>query len=1352
MATSDKHKKAKATGKQQAQQPEGEDTFVVGIGASAGGLQAMDALFSHVPVDSVAYVIVQHLSSEHRSILTELLRRHSVLEVLEAKDDMLVETNKVYVIPSDQKLTIKKNRLKLSSKSENGSTRTIDTFFKSLAADKGFRAVGVILSGTGTDGTEGVVAIKKAGGMVIVQDPGTAKFNGMPANAINTGYSDFILPPELMPQEIFNYVKVTPIADKVALLADGDAESTYTMILDMVHDRMGIDFGNYKRPTIIRRISRRMALNNLDNLTDYLDYLNLNPTEVESLSKEFLIGVTKFFRDKEAYEILESQVIPDLVSQKDKNRQLRVWVAGCSSGEEAYSIAILIREFLDREHQDMEVKIFASDIDREALDFAGKGIYPANSLTDVPEARLRKFFIKEEGKYRVSQRIRKMVIFAPHNVINDPPFSKMDLVSCRNMLIYLNPLLQKKVIEKFHYSLLLGGYMFLGSSESIGDLRSFTEVSKKWKIWRNTVPARSLSMDAFSGNDLNKHNLTTNVMQYRDINAKKQVQHNFSELLNEAMLEEQGYAAVFVDEHYDILHGVGKFKNYMDLPEQNFTFNLLKLVPPDLAINLGTLLRKAIRDKEKVAAFGVQVRHGNNLRYINVVVKPYLSDRKLYQKFILVLFNEDQPRTMLEQEDVVMLSEDYYEHKIQELELELQHTKDDLQAVVEELETSNEELQSTNEELLSSNEELQSTNEELQSLNEELHTINTEHQYKIKAFMELDDDLNNYFRSTDIGQIFVDHQLIIRKYTPAATQLINLIESDIGRSIYQISNNLQYQHLIEDVRSVIASNTTIQKEMQDRNGVWYQMRVLPYITQERKIDGAIIIFIKIHELKNMQLLHAGIFDSSPNSILTLSAIRNRSHAITDFRISILNVNAQEMLGSTGDSLVGKSLWEKWPSLLDSLFEQFVHVVETGEMLDLEHLQINKGKECWLHLVAVKFDDGLVLTLHNITERKRYEQQLLQQKEKIRLSSERFKTLFEAIPHIAWTHLPDGTVETYNHLWLEYTGNSATKLQDLRWLDIIHAEDHKRIEKEFKNALDAGNILSTQARIRRYTDGKPNWHLLQVVPIRNDSGYITLWIGTATDIQHQKDMEETNLDLRLSQQREILTAILQTQETERSRISEALHNSLGQLLYATRLNLGQLKMKEDGQKQKLNQIDKLLEESITVTREISFELTPSVLKNHGLKVAIQEMVSRLSGPGLSGPGLSGPGLSGPGLSGPGLSGPGLSGRELTITCKISGFDDRKDYLIELSLYRMVQELLNNVVKHAQATEASVVLTCKQKIVTLTVQDNGGGMAEEDLLKIKGMGLSSVQSRVELMGGTLDLASSTEGTRVSIRFGI
>ncbi|MCP2042328.1 chemotaxis protein CheB [Pontibacter sp. HSC-36F09] len=1300
-----------------------QDVYVIGIGASAGGLQALEAMFSTIPQDHVAYVIVQHISSEYRSLLTEILDQYSALKVQEAEDGAPIQANRVYVIPSSKELVIQNNRFKLSNKTNLNRSQTIDTFFISLAQDKKQHAIGVVLSGTGTDGTRGIEAIKKEGGLVLVQDPTTARFDGMPRSAINSGYADFILPPELMSAEILDYIKLGPVNPNLMELADSEMEATFFQILDMINRQTGIDFSNYKQPTIIRRISRRMNIRGFNNFTDYLDYLNMNADEVEMLGKEFLIGVTKFFRDEEAYKILASNVIPDIVNNKKANDQLRIWVAGCSTGEEAYSIAILVREHLDKVKKELEVKIFASDIDREALDFASKGLYVQSSLSEVSEDRLHDYFVKEEGRYRIAQRVRRMVIFSPHNVTNDPPFSRIDLVSCRNMLIYLNPMLQKKVIDKFHYSLVIQGYLFLGSSESIGDLRSFEEVNKKWKIFRNAEPARPLGItESFSGNLSKRPIISTLPSLSRDLTAKQVLQHSFNELLSETVLEEYGYAAVYVDENYDVLHAAGKFKKFLDLPEQSFTFNLLKLVPQDLAVSLGAMLRKATSDKHKVVAHNVQVNEGDHIRHIDVIVQPYPADKKQLQSYILILFSEEQPRIPLKPDQILGASESQYKNRVDELEQELQYTKDDLQAVVEELETANEELQSTNEELLSSNEELQSTNEELQSLNEELHTINAEHQYKIKTLIELDDDLNNYFRSTDIGQIFVDRKLIIRKYTPSATRLINLIESDIGRSIDHISNNLRYDKLTEDIKHVIENNQVIEKELQDKNGVWHQMRLLPYITQDRKIDGAIIIFIQINELKTMHLLHAGILHSSPNAILALKSVRSAAHIITDFSISTVNQKAQALFDKPQSKLIDRTLWNAYPKLMEQgVFEKMVQVVETGESLDTELMQEINHKEVWLHVVAVKFDDGLVLTLQDITERKLNEQAVLKQQEELSQNADRFKTLLEAVPHITWTNKPNGENSSFNNFWYEYTGLTKEESEGWKWQKAFHPDDLKIIIPDYERCLKTGEVHSAQARILRKADNTYRWHLIKDVPVKNEKGEITLWIGTATDIQDQKDAEEATIRLKLSQQRETINTMLQTQEEERSRISEALHNGLGQILYAAKLKLDNLSATTAQQRSSKEDVEQFLTEGIQITRNISFELTPAILREFGLKTAVEEIINRYQSP------------------------------KLRITSNLVLPVNGLDYATSLSVYRIIQELLNNVIKHSGATKADVALTIADKKVYLSVRDNGKGIDQNQLQNKEGVGLKSIKNRIKLLDGEFEIATTAgKGCLIEVTF--
>ncbi|WP_051359891.1 CheR family methyltransferase [Adhaeribacter aquaticus] len=1288
------------------------DPYVVGIGAAAGGLQALDELFKNIPRDSVAYVILQHLSPEHKTLLKELLSKHTPLRFRDVAHDMPLEVNNVYLIPAGKQITLKGNHLQVTDRvPENATARTIDTFFKSLAREKGSKAIGIILSGTGVDGAEGIKALKKAKGLVLVQDPETARFDGMPRHAINSGFADYILPPQEMPDEIFNFVKITPLTNHLSTLVN-ENDPAFLQILELVRERSGIDFRNYKRPTIIRRISRRMAACNTSSLLEYLDYLQLHTDEADLLGKEFLIGVTNFFRDPEAFEVIEKEVIPALADQKTLADQLRIWVVGCSSGEEAYSLAILVREHLDEIGKELEVKIFASDIDRDALDYASKALYTKESLADVPADRKKKYFVKEEGKYRIVQRVRRMVIFAPHNIINDAPFSNIDLITCRNMLIYLSPMLQKKVINKFHYALRVSGYLFLGSSESIGDGKNFLEVNKKWKIFQTTTQSRALGVENFGATNVRTFKSELKAVEpTKEPIPRQQLQHQLSEILNESILDEYGYAAVYVDENYDLVHGFGEYTRYLTLPNRTFTLNIFKLVPADLALNLGTMLRRVNQEKERLTARGVLIRENDQQRHINITIRPYFNASKSPQKLFLILFSEDNSLELPQTDTQTFWNATHYETRVSELEGELQLTKEDLQNVVEALETANEELQSTNEELLSSNEELQSTNEELQSLNEELHTVNAEHQYKIKMLIELDDDLNNYFRSTDIGQVFLDLDLRIRKFTPAATHQINLIESDIGRSITQISINLKYDNFIEDIKEAIQYKKPIEREIQSKSGVWHQTRILPYLTQDKRVDGAIIIFINIHELKSLHLLQDKILDSSPSTIMALSAVRNNLNIIVDFECTLLNKAGEELLGKPEKTLLTNPLSKAYPALLQQgLLEQFIRVVDEGEMLNKEIYQLDEQHNAgnWIHLTALKLEDGLVLTLRDITKRKAYEQKLLQQQDEIRASGEQFRTMLEAFPHITWTGLPDGRVKTYNKQWYEYTGFPESSGPDLTWEQAVHPDDLEPGFKAFTEATQNKTNCSFEVRIRRY-DGVYRWHLVRMVPYQTENQE-TMWIGTSTDVHDQKVAERENTRLRVQQQREVLTAILHTQEAERKRISEALHNGLGQILYATKLNFTDLADNVPADKKTLKvRVNTLLDEAITATRNISFELTPSVLKDFGLKTAIKELITRIANP------------------------------QIKVTSDIDGFEERLPYLVEISLYRIVQELLNNILKHSKATEAVIELVQQQDKIYLSIQDNGVGFEKNKFDDSKGLGLSSIKNRVNVLGGQLRVDS-------------
>ena len=821
---------------------------IVCIGASAGGMEAIHDLFDRLPEDTgFSFIVIQHLSSEHKSLMAELLSKHTAMKVFEARDNTIVEPDCVYVIPNNRNITISNRTLLLSGKEQGRSPNmAIDIFLHSLASDIGDRAIAVILSGTGTDGTRGITEIKRAGGLVFVQDPSTAKFDGMPYSAISSGHIDYILSPESIAEELLQQQKKAPAAVIVDALPPED-EHLVVEILNLIRSKTGCDFSLYKRPTIIRRLTRRMAFNNY-SLADYLELLRQDEEEVQQLGKEFLVGVTRFFRDDGAFEDLKLKVIPEITKNKSANEPIKIWVAGCSTGEEAYSIAILVREHLDRSHSTQDVKIFGSDINKDAVEFASRGCYNHSIASHISPDLLEKYFVKEDNKYRIVSPVRKMIVFSHHDLVKDPPFGKLDLVCCRNMLIYVSPELQKRILAVFNFSLNLHGFLFLGPSENIGILKdNMIEISKKWKIYKKVKPSKSMALETASYSDATVRRFTPASLILTPDRSRKALVEN---VLNKVM-EEYALAGVLVDKDCYIIETFGEYRKYLHLPERKFDNNLLKMLPTRPSILLGSNFRKAVSDQETTTV--------SELRFdplgppVSITIKPFTDPHQ--HPVALILFSEGPGNSRPKESSNgnngnIKTSDGTVEiNNLTILQHELSETKEILQKAVEEAETINEELQSANEELISSNEELQSANEELQSLNEELHTVNAENQLRIKQIIELNDDLNNYFASSDIGQVFLDSNLLIRKYTPQATALINLIETDIGRPISHISNNIAYADLLNDIQHVLKHAMPITKNIQIENNTWYQMKIMPYLREGKTIDGAVLTFVDITAMK-----------------------------------------------------------------------------------------------------------------------------------------------------------------------------------------------------------------------------------------------------------------------------------------------------------------------------------------------------------------------------------------------------------------------------------------------------------------------------------------------------------------------
>ena len=822
---------------------ENESFVIIGIGTSAGGLEALKAFFDYVPPDFPhSFVVIQHLSPDYKSMMADLLSKNTQMPIYEVTDEMEVKAASVYLIPPGKNMTLQEGRLRLTDKPSGYVLNfPINIFFESLARERHEQAIGIVLSGTGSDGTIGLRAIKEVGGLTLAQSPESAAFNGMPNSAISTGLVDFVLPPWQMPNELERYLS-KPINYLLRNFGERDEQGAFNQILSLLQDSIGVDFSLYKRPTLLRRLQRRLVVTNCQTLPEYLDYLSTNPREIHTLYREFLIHVTHFFRDPEAWNIVQESVIPEILQNKAPNEPVKCWVVGCSSGEEAYTLAMLLDEALNEQGRRLEVKIFATDIEKEHLDHAARGLYPESISADVTLERLRQYFSKEGESYVVSPALRRMVIFSQHDAVKDPPFGKLDLVLCRNLLIYLLPEVQRDLLNVLHYALNVKGHLFLGPSETLGDpAPSFQEISRRWRIYRNTNPSRGLVT----------RRATNVVFNPQSAQPQQRTSLEMSEALNTVLLDQLDAACVFVDENYYLVHAVGEYNRYLDIPRGQFSLSLLKMVPESLYIGLTAALHKASRLREQVTMPSVRVNFADGTsQQIRLIVTPFAAKGGGSEFYIIFFLPNVSNRRNSESATGVSIESVGDGQAI--LEQALKEAQAQLQSALEEAQTSNEELQATNEELMASNEELQSTNEELQSVNEELHTVNTEYQLKVDELERVNTEMENLLRSTQIGTIFLDREFRIRSFTPAIVAQFDLLPTDVGRPLEQLAGKLSGDDtstMMEIARHVLETATPNEREIRIGRGKYYLQRIYPYIDARQTIGGIVLSFVDITSQK-----------------------------------------------------------------------------------------------------------------------------------------------------------------------------------------------------------------------------------------------------------------------------------------------------------------------------------------------------------------------------------------------------------------------------------------------------------------------------------------------------------------------
>ncbi len=891
---------------------------VVGIGASAGGLAAFEAFFAGMPADTdpgMAFVLVQHLAPDHKSILSDLVRRYTRMSVFEVEDGMVVQPNCAYIIPPGRDMAFLNGTLQLLEPSEpRGQRLPIDFFFRSLALDQHERAIGIVLSGTGSDGTMGVRAIKGEGGMVMAQNTASTEFDGMPRSAIATGLVDYELPPAEMPAQLIAYAAhAFGKLPRATTLPAPKVENALKKIFILLRAQTGHNFSQYKPSTIHRRIERRMAVHQIEAIDGYVKYLQQTSAEVEALFRDLLIGVTNFFRDPEAFQVLEDQVIPKLFAGKPAGAVIRVWTAGCSTGEEAYSIAILLVERIEALKQSYTVQIFATDIDSQAIATARAGLYPASIAADVSPERLARFFTAEAdgSAYRIHKNIRDLLVFSEQDVIKDPPFSKLDLITCRNLLIYMGTELQRKLIPLFHYALKPDGWLFLGTSEGIGEFDMlFSVLDRKAKLYRRKEDLHGVQRVAL-GRFLPPMTAVDASLPRGTARPAGPGQKSLRELTEHELLSQVIAAGALVNAHGDICYLHGRTGMFLEpAPGEAGINNILKMAREGLRRELTTTLHKAAGTKDTVLCPGLRVKTNGHFTTVNLTIRPVTTgpgatpDSPLY---LVILEEAAAGKVLIEQAAEVAVpgaTTPDAEARIAALKAELrakeeylQSTNEELESSTEELKSSNEEMQSVNEELQSTHEELETSKEELQSVNEELATVNTELQTKVVDLSRANNDMNNLLAGTGIGTVFVDHQLRILRFTPAASTIINLILTDVGRPVAHIVSNLVgYSCLVADVQAVLDTLVSKEVPVQTIDGKSYTMRIQPYRTLENVIEGVVISFVDITEMvKTRDALQKA------NELLRLAVVVRDAHdAITvkdiEGRILAWNPGAVRMYG------------------------------------------------------------------------------------------------------------------------------------------------------------------------------------------------------------------------------------------------------------------------------------------------------------------------------------------------------------------------------------------------------------------------------------------------------------------------